>query len=189
MTLLCRTGLHLWGQWAKPHWHDHRWWQSRTCERCGKVDTVEAPNYRPSEEQLADLEKWASKLPKREGQPIRELFDLGEVEPRLKGIVVRVWTAGPTLGAILDHVRAMNDLWQSLASGADLADVRPQIDSWLLQAWGVTPKQLDAIQSRLSDDTYLLALRKTSDLLMSYFQQMLPPSPGTDATFGRMGQA
>jgi len=185
----CRAGMHAWSSWDKPYWHDKRWFQSRTCRRCGKVQVQGVPNYRPpAEDDLAALTKLADRLGLPEaGKPIdapgtvREPLDLGEIDPALAGTVVHLRCSGPTLGGMLDYVDEAATIMKDLnAGGCDAHALSARINAWLCEAWGIGSAEMVGIMGRLDAHSYLVVFAQTAKLVTDGFWRLAGADVGGD---------
>ena len=96
---------------------------------------------------------------------VTETLDLGEIDERHRGEVLRVWVDGPdaeTLAAHLSNMRACHTMlmtapWSELAQGA--------LVLWLVDAWGMEPPELDAFVVRFGPIVYIEAARKSAAML------------------------
>ena len=96
---------------------------------------------------------------------ITESLDLGEIDERHRGKVLRVWVDGDmeTLMAHHAKMRAVNEaletaFWSELAQG--------MLTLWLCAAWGMEPHELGAFALTYGPLVYIKAARRTATMLI-----------------------
>ena len=177
-TVLCKANIHAWGSWQKPHWHSGAWFQSRTCDRCNRVQTEAAVNYRSPESEVIALANLADRLGLTKlGTPvdapgvIRTPLNLGEIDPKLAGTTVRVWVGGPDPATFMRFVQEMTGMVGPDLHDLDPAELADRVNPWLGRAWGLSELELLRIGHALGMPGYLAALTRTCSIMESALQR------------------
>ena len=193
-TVLCKANIHAWGSWQKPHWHSGAWFQSHVCDRCGKIETRAALNYRPPEDDMqaiADLidhlELPGADRPLDVTNTTRAPFDLGTIDARLAGESVHVWI-GSDPAEIVGHVNASAEWIKGLTTGEQRMRWASIAVDWCCKMWCCTPAHVAALYLALGPFAFMKVVTGTSGLALDHWRTQVEAAQ-LAGTLGRVAIA
>ena len=96
---------------------------------------------------------------------ITETLDLGAIDARHRGEVLRVWVDGPDAETLVAHLHSMRACDEALKAAFWSELAQGKLALWLCAAWGVEPHELGAFVLTHGPFVYVKAARRSAAML------------------------